>query len=105
MKHLKKFNEELDYLSRLKKDKQLDTEFSAAREQEIEDLRLKTTGNHLPTILKDKSKRETTSTEEVERKELTQKVIDGLVAQFNNKPGYDSFKEELVAFLEGFPKE
>jgi hypothetical protein len=39
------------------------------------------------------------------RKELVQEVIDGLLKDQNNHPGYQSFKEELLDFLSTFPKE
>jgi hypothetical protein len=42
---------------------------------------------------------------ETERKEIVQKVIDALVKDQNNHPGYQSFREELEDFLSTFPKE
>lgn len=42
---------------------------------------------------------------ETERRELIQKVIDALVKDQNNHPGYQSFREELEDFLSTFPKE
>ena len=39
------------------------------------------------------------------RKEIVQKVIDALVKDQNNHPGYQSFREELEDFLSTFPKE
>lgn len=40
-----------------------------------------------------------------ERREIVQRIIDGLVKDQNNHPGYKSFKEELEDFLNSFPKE
>ena len=42
---------------------------------------------------------------ERDRKEIVQKVIDSLVKDQNNHPGYQSFREELEDFLNTFPKE
>jgi hypothetical protein len=39
------------------------------------------------------------------RKEIVQKVIDALLKDQNNHPGYQSFREELEDFLSTFPKE
>lgn len=39
------------------------------------------------------------------RKEIVQKVIDALLKDQNNHPGYQSFREELEDFLITFPKE
>ena len=40
-----------------------------------------------------------------DRKEIVQSVIDCLVKDQNNHPGYQSFREELEDFLSTFPKE
>ena len=40
-----------------------------------------------------------------DRKEIVQSVIDCLVKDQNNHPGYQSFREELEDFLNTFPKE
>ena len=103
MKHLRKWNE--DYLSKLKGEKQLSKDFERGDEERIASARSEHSGKHLPKLKSDKENREGTSSKETEKKEIVQKVIDGLTAQLNNKPGYASFKQELLTFLGEFPKE
>lgn len=98
MKHLRKF-EDADYMDMLASQKKSREDFEKSEEERIEQLRKQTTRK----ILKDDNPR--ISDVEIERKEIVQKVIDGLTADLNNNPGYQSFKEELLAFLDEFPKE
>ena len=61
--------------------------------------------DYMDMLASQKKSRENLENIEIERKEIVQKVIDGLIADLNNNPGYQSFKEELLAFLDEFPKE
>jgi hypothetical protein len=80
-------------------------DFEKSEEERIEQKRKELSGKYLPEIETDMKKRRIGSSVEGERREIVQKVIDGLVADLNNDPGYQSFKEELLAFLSEFPKE
>lgn len=98
MKHLKKF-EDADYMDMLASQKRSREDFDKSEEERIEQLRKQ----NVRKSLKDENPR--ISDVEIERKEIIQKVIDGLTSDLNNNPGYQSFKEELLAFLDEFPKE
>lgn len=104
MKHLQKF-EELEYQDKLAAETKLRQDFEKAEEERIEQKRKEISGKYLPELEADAKKRQLSSKEEDERREIVQRVIDGLVADLNNNPGYQSFKEELLAFLDEFPKE
>jgi hypothetical protein len=104
MKHLQKF-EDLDYKSKLAAETKLRQDFEKSEDEKIEQRRKETSGRYLPELEAGSKKRQLSSQEEDERKEIVQKVIDGLVADLNNNPGYQSFKEELLTFLGEFPKE
>jgi len=104
MKHLRKF-EELEYKDMLAAQTKARQDFEKAEEERIEQKRKETQGKYLPELEAETKKRITTDKTEDERREIVQKVIDGLVKDLNNNPGYQSFKEELLAFLNEFPKE
>jgi len=95
----------MDYLDSLKADKKNKADYEESKEKQIEDLRKKTTGKHLPKLVSDKIERESSDLMVGDRKQIVDRVIDGLVKDGNNNPGYQSFKEELLAFLDEFPKE
>jgi hypothetical protein len=97
MKHLRKF-EDADYMDMLASQKKNREDFEKSEEERIEQLRKQNR-----KILKDGNPR--ISDVEIERKEIIQKVVDGLLADLSNNPGYQSFKEELLSFLDEFPKE
>jgi len=104
MKHLRKF-EELEYKDMLASQTKARQDFEKAEDEKIEQRRKEASGKYLPELEGDTKKRQLSSQEENERRDIVQKVIDGLVADLNNNPGYQSFKEELLAFLGEFPKE
>lgn len=103
MKYIQKF-ENNDYLSQLAKEKKLREDFLKSKDDEIENLRKNNSGNYLPELIKDKKVREGSNTIK-DRKEIVNKVLDFLVNDLNKKPGFESFKEELISFLNEFPKE
>jgi len=104
MKHLQKF-EELEYKDKLAAETKLRQDYERDEEERIEQKRKEISGKYLPKVEDDVRKSQLSSNIEFERKEIVQKVIDGLVADLNNNPGFQSFKEELLAFLGEFPKE
>ena len=104
MKHLRKF-EELEYKDMLAAQTTARQDFEKAEEERIEQKRKETSGKYLPELQAQSDKRISSDKIELERREIVQKVIDGLVKDLNNDPGYQSFKEELLAFLGEFPKE
>jgi hypothetical protein len=103
MKHLQKF-EDLDYKSKLAAETKLRQDFEKSEDEKIEQRRKETSDKYLSELEANNKKRQS-SQEEDERRDIVQKVIDGLVADLNNNPGYQSFKEELLTFLGEFPKE
>lgn len=103
MKHLRKF-EDLDYKDMLVAQSKSKQEYEKSQEEEIEKRR-REGGKYLPELQEETKKRKSSELEEEERNEIIQKVIDGLTADMRNNPGYQSFKEELLAFLDEFPKE
>jgi len=104
MKHLRKF-EELEYRDMLAAQTKARQDFEKSEEERIEKKRKEISGKYLGELEAESKKRKIESSIESERREIVQKVIDGLVADLNNNPGYQSFKEELLAFLSEFPKE
>ncbi len=104
MKHLRKF-EELEYKDMLAAQTKARKDFEKAEEERIEQKRKETQGKYLPELEAETNKRIAGDKTEEERREIVQKVIDGLVKDLNNNAGYQSFKEELLAFLAEFPKE
>jgi hypothetical protein len=104
MKHIKRF-ESLDFKSKLEMEKKLKDKFEKDSDFRKEDLRKELSGKHLPNIQKENDERDKEFFYVKERREITQRVIDGLVNDLNNKPGWLSFKEELLSFLDEFPKE
>lgn len=93
MKHIRKF-EDVDFLSKLKSDKKNREDF----ELEID----KRNTEKLNKSVRPERKEDIV---EKERKEIVQRVIDGLLRDLKNDSGFRSFKEELVMFLDEFPKE
>jgi hypothetical protein len=104
MKHIKKF-ENLDFKSKLEIEKKIKDEFEKASQERTEEIRSNLSGKHLPKIQIENEEKDKQFFVTKERREITQRVIDGLVNDLNNKPGWLSFKEELLAFLDEFPKE
>jgi len=104
MKHLRKF-EELEYKDVLAAQANARQDFEKAEDERIEQRRKETSGKYLPELQAQTDKRISSSKTELERKEIVQKVVDGLLKDLNSDPGYQSFKEELLIFLGEFPKE
>mgnify|MGYP003334618531 CR=1 FL=1 len=104
MKHLRKF-EELEYKDMLAAQTKARQDFEKSEQEKIEQRRKETQGKYLPELEAETKKRVSSDKAEEERREIVQKVIDGLVKDLNNHAGYQSFKEELLAFLNEFPKE
>jgi uncharacterized protein with gpF-like domain len=102
MRHLRKF-EDIDYKDKLASEMKARQEFEKSEEERIEKLRKDNSNKYRSEF--ESSKKRHSSDVEMERTRIVQKVIDGLVADLNNNPGYQSFKEELLSFLDEFPKE
>lgn len=109
MKHLKTF-EDLDYRGQIEAENKFRRSREELRDNQIEQRRKETTGKYLPELMADKKKRD----EEFDktgpgaiynRKVIVDKVVTGLMNDLNKVPGYQSFREELLAFLDEFPKE
>ncbi len=101
MKYIKTF-EDLDHLSFLKAEKDLRDQAGQARESEVEKRRNQMSGKHLDTLKVQGNDKDVVVKE---RQEIIQRVIDGLTSQLNKNAGFQSFKEELLVFLDEFPKE
>lgn len=99
MKHLKKF-EDLDYLTMLKNQKQLQDQMSAARESEIERSRQ---SGYLSKLTSDAQKSSQFEKTVEERRELTHLVVQSLIYSEQNREGFDSFKEDLKNLLNSYP--
>jgi len=104
MKHLKKF-EDLSHLDLLAQENELRKNREDLHRQGLETASKSKQGQHLPKLASDKIAREVSNAKVEDRKQIVDRVIDGLVKDGNNNPGYQSFKEELLAFLDEFPKE
>lgn len=104
MKHLRKF-EELEYKDILASQTKSRQDFEKVEDDKIEKRKKENSDKYSSELESDAKERILTSKEENERKDIIQKVVDGLVADLNNNPGYQSFKEELLSFLGEFPKE
>lgn len=109
MKHIRTF-EDLDYRGQIEAENNLRREIDKDRNEQIERIRKETSGKYLPKLIADKNKRD----EEFDisgpgavqsRKVIVDKVITGLTNDLNRVPGYQSFREELLSFLNEFPKE
>lgn len=98
MKHLKKF-EELDYLTVLKKQRELDQELDKARMQEIENKRKEVSGQHLTKLSSDAEKQSEMQRNLEERRELTHLVLQSILYSEQKKDGFDNFKEDLKDLL------
>lgn len=97
MKHLKSFNEELDYLSSLRQQTKAREEFQKQKEEEIEKYRQEHTGKHLSKIEADIQKKRTTDEIVEERRILADRVIQGILA---TEQGRSDFKTKLIQLLE-----
>lgn len=109
MNHLKKY-EELDYRGQIEAENNLRRTIEDENTKNIEKKREEMNGKYLPQLLDDKKKRDdefnTTGPGAVySRKMIIDKVVDGLMKDLNKAPGYQSFREELLDFLNEFPKE
>lgn len=102
MNYLRKF-EDLDHLGYLKAEQELRKKADAFQDKETDRKRMELTGKHLDKLRADSA--ESKKDYLKERQEIVQNVIDGLTANLNNHPGYQSFRDELLDFLKGFPKE
>lgn len=99
MKHLKKF-EDIDYLTMLKKQKELEDKMSAARDSEIERSRQ---SGYLSKLASDAQKSSQFEKNVEERKELTHLVVQALIYSEQNKSGFDDFKRDLKNLLNSYP--
>jgi hypothetical protein len=102
MKQIKKF-EDFDFKDKLAAEMKARQEFEKEESERIEKNRKDMSDKYRSEFETSSKKRH--SSVEMERTRIVQKVIDGLVADLNNTPGYQSFKEELLSFLDEFPKE
>jgi len=105
MKHLKRFNEELDYLGRLKMETEIGRQFSQDNEKEVEKRRQEVTGKELGKIKSQNKSRKTLEEREEERREITQVVIDSIIYSNLKKKGFENFEEDLKMFLAKYPLE
>lgn len=104
MKHLRKF-EDADYRDKLASEYKARQDFEKAEEERMEQRRKELADKYADEMAEEKRKRTSQGDPVTERREIVHKVTDFLVKQLNNEPGYESFKEELLAFLNEFPKE
>jgi len=104
MKHLKKF-EDLSHLDLIAQENEIRNKREELHRQELETASKSKQGQYLSKLAADKNTREIGNAMVDDRKKIVDRVIDGLVKDGNNNPGYQSFKEELLAFLDEFPKE
>ena len=103
MKHIKLFNEEVDHLDRLKRQKEIDDEYYRTRDKEIEDSRYNS--NELSKIKSENKNKRSTEDRESERKEIVQVVLDSLIYSNLKKPGFENFEEDIKMFLSEYPLE
>jgi CHAD domain-containing protein len=99
MKHLKKF-EDLDYLTMLKNQKELQNQMAAARESEIERSRQ---SGYLSKLASDSQRYLQIDKTIEERKEITHLVVQALIFSEKNKEGFDNFKNDLKNLLNNYP--
>jgi len=99
MRHLKKF-EDLDYLTMLKNQKELEDKMSLAKQSEIERNRQ---SGYLSKLTSDTQKSSQFEKTVEERRELTHLVVQSLIYSEQNRDGFDSFKEDLKNLLNSYP--
>lgn len=99
MRHLKKF-EEMDYLTMLKNQKELEDKMSAARQSEIERNRQ---SEYLSKLASDSQRSKQIDKMVEERKDLTHFVVQSLIYSEQNRDGFDNFKEDLKNLLNSYP--
>jgi hypothetical protein len=102
MKHLKKF-EELDYLTILKKQRELEEELDKSRTQEIENRRKEISVQHSSKLSSETEKQSEMYRNLEERKELTHLIIQSLIFSEQSKEGFDNFKNDLKNLLNKYP--
>ena len=105
MKHLKLFTEELSHLDRLKRQKEIDTQYEVDRDREVEDMRKKSSGKELPKLRSEMKNKRSFEERESERKEIVQVVSDAIIQSNLKKPGFENFEEDIKMFLSDYPLE
>lgn len=101
MKNIKKF-EEIDYLSSLKKDKELrDDQFSS--ELDVRSKAKKT--DYLDTLISDKEKRQKESDIIEQRENIVHVLVQALIASDQNRDGFQNFKSDVEKLLLKYPTE
>jgi hypothetical protein len=99
MKHLSKFNEELDYKRQLELQQKAREDFEKARLEEIEKRRKETSGKYL-SELEEKSMKQKQLDEQVEeRKVLADRTIQGILS---SQHGKTDFKDRLIELLNDY---
>mgnify|MGYP000853210143 FL=1 len=98
MKHLKKF-EELDYLTSLKRQRELEQELDKTRMQEIENKRKEVSGQHLSKLSSETERQSEIQRNLEERRELTHLVLQSILYSDQKKDGFDNFREDLKDLL------
>lgn len=98
MKHLKKF-EALDYLTALKRQRELDQELDKSRMQEIENKRKEMSGQHLSKLSSEAERQSAMDKNLEERKELAHLVLQSILYSEQKKDGFDNFKDDLKDLL------
>jgi len=103
MKHLRKF-ENSDYREMQAAQFRARQDFEKAEDERIEKKRKELSDKYNIEKREEEIKRKSVDPER-ERREIVHRVTDLLVKDLNKKVGYESFKEELLSFLDEFPKE
>ena len=99
MNHLKKF-EEMDYLSSLKKQKELENEVNKGKLAEVESSR---NSDHLRKLSSEIQQKSKFNSNFDERKELTHQVVQSIIQSELNKEDFLNFKQDLKDLLNRYP--
>ena len=104
MKHLKKF-EDKSHLDFISQENEIRRHREDLHRNKLEDASKEKQGKYLPKLASEKSERENINSMVEDRKQIVDRVIEGLRKDSINHPGYQSFKDELLSLLSEFPKE
>lgn len=95
MKHLKAFNEELNYLDSLKIQSKTREDWEASKEEEMQKIRQEKSDKHKSELDKSLSVKPTDEIVE-ERRMLTHRTIQGILS---TEQGKTDFREKLISLL------
>lgn len=99
MKHISKFNEELDYKRQLELQRKAREEFEKARQEEIENRRKQSSGKYLSELEEKSIKQKQIDDQVQERKILADRTIQGILS---TQHGKTDFKDKLIQLLEEY---